>query len=333
MQAVWTFAVYPSATPRAGLGIRRFLLTTALLLALVGCGADPVGSVPAPASGVAGDFSGPIEIGNGRHLYLECHGQGRPTIILESGYHDSSDPWSVTDAAAPAVGPAVLPALAAGHRVCAYDRPGTLRYSNPPAVADRSTPVAMPRAAKDVVGDLHALLDTAHVPGPYVLVGHSLSGLFARLYAQTYPDQVRALVFVDSFPVEIPALMGSDWPAYRQLLDNLLPQFTNSPSFEVIDIDQSIAQVAAAPSFPLIPTMVLTKTEPFAIPATVPAGLAGLAAKLEQVWLQAASDLVALRPQTPHVFATGSDHYIQVHQPDLVVAGAELVMQRSAASR
>ena len=31
---------------------------------------------------------------------------------------------------------------------------------------------------------------------------------------QTYPDQVRALLFVDSFPVEIRTLMGADWPAY-----------------------------------------------------------------------------------------------------------------------
>ena len=116
MQAVW---VCPSATPEAWLGIRRFLLTTAMLLALAGCGAGPVNSRPAPASGSSGDFRGPIEIGNGRHLYLECHGKGGSTVILESGYHNSSHPWSQSDAAAPAVEPAVLPALAGQHRVCA----------------------------------------------------------------------------------------------------------------------------------------------------------------------------------------------------------------------
>jgi pimeloyl-ACP methyl ester carboxylesterase len=320
-----------SAKPKAGPGIHHLWFTIALMLVAVGCGPGPVPSGRAPASG--GDFAGPVEIGNGRHLYLECRGHGGPTIILESGYHDSSDPWSQTDAAPPAVGPAVLPALAAHHRVCAYDRPGSVRHSDPPTVTDRSTPVAMPRSAQDVVSDLHALLDAAHVPGPYVLVGHSLGGLFARLYAQTYPDQVRAVLFVDSFPVEIPALMGPDWPAYRQQLDMPLPQFADSPSFEVIDIDKSVTQVAAAPAFPPIPTMVLTKTEPFALPATVPPEMVALAAKLEQVWVQAASDLVALRPQTPQVFATGSDHYIQVHQPDLVAVGADLAIQRSAQGR
>lgn len=297
----------------------------ALVLALAGCGA----ATNHAASG-AGDFAGPIEIGNGRHLYLECHGKGTPTVILESGYHNSSDPWSHSDAAAPAVGPAVLPALAGDHRVCAYDRPGTLRFPDPPSITDRSSPVAMPRTAQDVAQDMHALLAAAHVPGPYVLVGHSLGGLFARLYAQTYPDQVRGVVFVDAFPVEIPDLMGSDWPTYRQMLAEPLPQFTNSGSFEVIDIDKSVEQVAAAPAFPPVPTAVLTRTEPFAIPGTVPAEQG---AHLEQAWRDATSDLIALRPQTPHLIATGSDHFIQLHQPDLVVAAVRLVLQRSTSNR
>jgi pimeloyl-ACP methyl ester carboxylesterase len=306
-----------------------FLSTAVLVLALVGC-ALTHGGRPTPGSGSSGDFRGPIDIGNGRHLYLECRGKGSPTVILESGYHNSSDPWNQSEAAAPAVGPAVLPALAGTHRVCAYDRPGTLRYSDPPTLSDRSSPAAMPRTAQDVVGDLHALLAAAHLPGPYVLVGHSLGGLFARLYAQSYPDQVRAVVFVDAFGVEIPSLLGSDWPAYRQALDEPLPQFADAPSFEEIDIENSVAQVAAAPPFPPIPTVVLTRTEPFVIPPTVPSEQG---AKLEQAWREAAADLVALRPQTPHIVATGSDHFIQIHQPDLVVAAVALATQRSVPQR
>jgi pimeloyl-ACP methyl ester carboxylesterase len=300
------------------------LVTTVLLVALAGCSTGPRGAHP--ASGAAGDFAGPVDIGNGRHLYLQCRGRGAPTIILESGYHNSSDPWSQSDAAAPAVGPAVLPALARAHRVCAYDRPGTVRYSDPPTIADRSSPVSMPRTAQDVVADLHALLDAAHLPGPYILVGHSLGGLFIRLYAQTHPDQVEGLVFVDAFGVEIPDLMGSDWPAYRQALDEPPPQISNSPSFEEVDIDRSVAQVAAAPAYPPIPTAVLTRTEPFTVPPDLSAEKSG---KLEQAWRDATSDLVGLRPQTPHIHATGSDHMIQIHQPDLVAAAVGLVIQRS----
>ncbi|WP_025737294.1 alpha/beta fold hydrolase [Mycobacterium genavense] len=303
-------------------GTRRFLMTIAVLLALVGCGAH---GRTAPTAG-GGDFAGPIDIGNGRHLYLECHGRGSPTIILESGYHNSSDPWNRSYVDPPAVGPGVLPVLADEHRVCAYDRPGTLRFPGPPSITDRSSPVAMPRTARDVVQDLHALLAAAHLPGPYVLVGHSLGGLFIRLYAQTYPEQVRALAFVDAFPIEIPSLMGSDWPIYRRQLDTPLPQFATADSFEEIDIDTSVAQVGEAPPFPPVPTVVLTRTEPFAIPGTV---TAEQGANLERAWREATEALIALRPQTPHLIATGSDHFVQIHQPDLVAAGVRLVIQRS----
>ncbi|MGN6334573.1 alpha/beta fold hydrolase [Mycobacterium sp.] len=308
---------------RTAARVGRCLSAVALLIALAGCG-DPAQSRGAAAS--ARDFAGPVGIGNGRHLYLECRGKGAPTIILESGYHNSSDPWNQSDTAAPAAGPAVLAALATDHRVCAYDRPGTLRYPDPPSITDRSSPVAMPRTAQDVVQDLHALLAAARLPGPYVLVGHSLGGLFIRLYAQTYPDQVRALTFVDAFPVEIPSLLGPDWPTYRQALDQPPPQFANSSSFEEIDIEKSVAQVGAAPAFPPVPTVVLTRTEPFAIPGTVSPEQG---AKLEQAWRDGSADLIALRPQTPHMIATGSDHFIQVHQPDLVAAGVRLAIQRS----
>lgn len=318
---------------RAASSTYRFLPVLVVVLALVGCGSHQTGRGQAPTLGAAGDFSGSVDIGNGRHVYLDCHGQGSPTIVLESGYHDSSDPWVQSDAAAPAVGPAVLPALARGHRVCAYDRPGTVRHSDPPSITDRSTPAAMPRTARDVVGDLHALLDAAHVPGPYVLVGHSLGGLFARLYAQTYPKEVRALLFVDAFATEMPALMGPDWRVYQESLDSSAAQFRDSGSFELIDIEQSVGQVAAAPAFPAIPTLVLTKGDPFVPPSAVPPEKAEFSATLERQWLHGQSSLVALRPQTPQVFATGSDHYVQKHQPDLVVAGVDLLLRRSAGDR
>jgi pimeloyl-ACP methyl ester carboxylesterase len=312
--------------------IRRIAIAIAVLaMALTGCDGRPVSTARRMLESVAdGDFSGPVDIGNGRHLYLECRGKGSPTVVLESGYHNAADPWSRSDATPPATGPGVLPALAGRTRVCAYDRPGTLRYTDPPKITDRSSPVPMPRTAKDVVTDLHALLAAAHVPGPYILAGHSLGGLFARLYAQSYPDQVRAVVFVDAFAAEIPNLIGPLWPAYRQVLDTPLPEYLGSPLFEIVDIDKSVEQVAAAPAFPAVPTVVVTRTAPFVTPPNV---TPDEAARLEQVWRDGAADLIALRPQTPHLVATGSDHFVQIHQPDLVAAAIELVMARAAGDR
>ena len=133
------------------------------------------------AAGQRADFAGRVEIRAGRTLYLECRGRGRPTVVLEAGTGDLGDVWSIAPSGP---GRAVLPAVARFTRVCAYDRPGT--YLLPDRLS-RSDPVAMPRSARDVVLDLRALLGAAHVPGPYVLAGHSFGGLIARLYATTYP--------------------------------------------------------------------------------------------------------------------------------------------------
>jgi hypothetical protein len=50
---------------------------------------------------------------------------------------------------------------------------------------------------------------------------------------------------------------------------------------------------------------------------------------LERIWPEAAQDLVKLETDTPHIFATGSDHYIQIHQPDLVIQSIRLVIERA----
>jgi MFS family permease len=83
---------------------------------------------------------------------------------------------------------------------------------------------------------------------------------------------------------------------------------------------------------PAVPVAVLSKTEPFGgLPATMPAGLTG--EDIEQLWPQVQAGVVQIAPQTPQILATGSDHYIQVHQPDLVVAATRLVIIRAAAPR
>ena len=276
-------------------------------------------------------FDGPVHIGNGRTIFLVCEGTGSPTVILESGYHDNGVLWPADEPTPPAVGPAVMPGLARTNRVCSYDRPGTLDYDkNPPTITTRSSPVPMPRPASSVVSDLHATLAAAHVPGPYVLVAHSMGGVFSLLYARTYPRQVAGLVLVDAFSPNIPRLFGADWPAYRRLLAHPGTTEDNKPGFEVINIDRSVAELAAAP--PLrkgLPLVVLSKTEPFPIPETVKDVSA---TKLDRIWNKTQNQLVTLEPNTPHLIATGSDHYVQVRQPDLVIAAARLVIGRAEAS-
>jgi pimeloyl-ACP methyl ester carboxylesterase len=315
--------------------LRRMVALISLVLASVavlGWGAMPISSsakaTNRPAGSPAhGDFAGQIAIGGNRKLYLQCKGTGSPTVVLESGIHDSSDPWTLTDVQPPVLpSPAVFPGVARFTHVCMYDRPGTIRYTQPIALTTRSTPVRMPRTLPSIVSDLHLLLTKAGIPPPYVLVAHSMGGMILRLFAQTYPSESAALVFVEAFAPDLKPLMGADWPAYEALVNQPGTPLDTKPGFETIDIDGAISAVQQAPPLPRIPLAVMSKTEPFAFPAGVPPEIQ---ARLEQAWPEASNQLVKLEPQIPHIFATGSDHYVQVRDPDLTISTIRLIFNRA----
>lgn len=110
-----------------------------------------------------------VRLPGGRQIYLECHGRGSPTVVLEAG---GGDIWQVVEPCSTLT--PVMPAVEPFTRVCTYDRPGTALASGQPS---RSDPVPLPRSGADMVAELHALLAAARVPCPYALVGHSLGGL------------------------------------------------------------------------------------------------------------------------------------------------------------
>ncbi len=110
-------------------------------------------------------------------LHLYCLGEGEPTVVLEAAQGDSSLDWR-----------GVQEAVAEFARVCAYDRPG-LGWSSP--AATRLT-------ADQIAENLRWALETAGEREPYVLVGHSIGGVYTRAFAQKYPEAVAGLVLVDS---------------------------------------------------------------------------------------------------------------------------------------
>jgi pimeloyl-ACP methyl ester carboxylesterase len=296
------------------------------ILASVGGGSTSTGDAGTP-SPAHGSFQGQIPIGGGRKLYLRCAGTGGPTVILESGIHDSSDTWTLTDTEPPVVPSlSVFAGVSRYTHVCMYDRPGTIRYTNPAAITTRSTAVKMPRTLQSMVSDLRSLLRRAGVPGPYVFVGHSFGGLIVRLFAQTYPSEIAGLVFVDAFGTNIRRLFGPRlWPRYVQLLNYPGIPLDKQPGFETVDIDGAIKAVQDARPLPRVPLAVISKTEPF---ATAPGTPKDLTAKLEEVWHAVQKALVTLEPQTPQVLATGSDHYVQIRDPDLTISIIELILDR-----
>ncbi len=297
-----------------------------------------VSAVRAPASrpfpAVGGDFAGLVDVG-GRRLYLECHGTGSPTVVLEAGANARADIWS-RDLHEPAGSrPMVLPAVAEFTRVCAYDRPGTVGEVNPdldplgpPFFPSRSDPVPMPRTARDVVADLHALLQAAGVPGPYVLVGHSFGGMVVRLHAGTYPDQVDGLVLVDATHEDVwvhfrARMTPTQWAEFERLQFNLEPP-EEYPDVERIDFDATTAQIRQArvdaPLRPM-PLAVLGHGRPFAAPFPDWPGDA-----MEQIMLAMNYDLATLVPNARLGIASQAGHNIHQEQPALVMEAIRQVV-------
>ncbi|SBS73201.1 alpha/beta fold hydrolase [uncultured Microbacterium sp.] len=53
------------------------------------------------------------------------------------------------------------------------------------------------RSIENITSELHTVLAKLHVDEPVILAGHSVGGLYARYYANTYPDQVAAVIGID----------------------------------------------------------------------------------------------------------------------------------------
>lgn len=112
-----------------------------------------------------------------RRIEFAQLGQGSPVVVFENGLGAPMRSWNK-----------VFPEIGRHATVFAYHRPG---YGD-------SEPAATPRDGGHIVDELRALLRSRGLAPPYVLVGHSLGGLYMQLFARKYPDEVAGLVLVDS---------------------------------------------------------------------------------------------------------------------------------------
>lgn len=110
-------------------------------------------------------------------LHLQSAGSGTPAVVLETGLGGMSSAWGW-----------IQPEAAKFSRVVSYDRAGLGWSGADPA----------PKSAVQVARRLRSLLRQTEVPPPYVLVGHSMGGLFIRVFADLYPDEVAGMVLVDA---------------------------------------------------------------------------------------------------------------------------------------
>lgn len=264
------------------------------------------GCSPAPAE--LPEIGGVFAVADGRALYLQCRGTGSPTVVLVSGTGGASDEWThILDPADPLAEPtfsagAVFGRVAQTGRVCAYDRPGTVRFDGTLAP---STPIPQPSTAHTHADDLRALLAAAGEGGPYVLVGASWGGLITQAFARMHPVDIAGLVLVDSaaefLADAFTSAQWSEWTAKAA---------TAPPGSEAPDYVASVDQIRAAPPLPPIPVVVLTSDHPWDLQV-------GDTGSTWPGWLSA-QGLLAEALHASHIKNTDSGHPIANEQPELV---------------
>jgi pimeloyl-ACP methyl ester carboxylesterase len=269
-----------------------------------------------------------IDIEGGRRLWLECQGQGSPTVVLEAGYRSPATVWTDDLMQPEQPRTMVFAGVAQFTRVCIYERPGAAGIIGGELQPSRSDPVPMPRSAESVITDLHALLRSAAVPGPYVLVGHSLGGLFVRLYAATYPEEIEGLVLVDAWSEDLKDLLTPEqWEAYVQFNSVVPPEMAEYVDYETLDFaaaSEVMATAAGEQPLPALPLVVIAHGQPFGVPES---GLGFPPETLEVAWRTAQEQLARRVPDSRFVVAEESAHYVQLQQPELVITVIQQVVE------
>lgn len=222
---------------------------------------------------------------NGHRLFLKCEGTAPgPTVFLVAGGGGTTETWDQ-----------VQPQVSRFAKVCSYDRAGL----------GQSDTVGHIQSVAEIVDDLTVLLKTAHLEPPYVLVGHSIGGIYIRRFDQLHDDEVAAMVLVDSSHEEQIWRFAKDEPE----------ALTEYPDWK--DTAAMTAQGFLPPGQPLEwrfdkPLIVLEHEIP-----------------PEPVWHSMQQDLARRSPHGQLITATQSSHYIQKHRPELVIGSIRAVLSQT----
>lgn len=220
-------------------------------------------------------------------------GSGRPAVVLESGLGGRLEWWSK-----------VLPGIATETTVFAYNRPGI----------GASAPATTPRDGVTIVEELRATLRAKGIAPPYVLVGHSIGGLYVQLYARRHPHEVAGLVLIDSTHPEQLSGAGAreNWPGWVNLaVDVASPAVAHE---ELDALPTTGAALLALPPFTGRPVTVLSASKPMSE-----------ASELARDSNAKRVDILRLNPGARQVWVD-SDHAIPLEKPEAIVSAVREIL-------
>jgi pimeloyl-ACP methyl ester carboxylesterase len=274
-----------------------------------------------------------VDVG-GYRLHINCTGTGNPTVVIEAGLGDWSTGWGF-----------VQPEVAKTTRVCTYDRAGWGWSDAGP----------LPRDAAQFAKELHTLLQNANIPGPYVMVGHSLGGLGVRVFVHDYASEIAGVVLIDSMspsqftqsplaaqsqtdaqsqPFSIPAMLARF--GIVRLLARPLGLIPYVPPDEKAYFSRFVRTQNAQALTNESQGMPAAGAEASAVKTFHDLPLIVLTAKLNNLpgWQQWQTELLQLSSNSQQLFAE-SDHNIQIEEPEAAISAIiQMVRQvRETATR
>lgn len=217
---------------------------------------------------------------DGQAYHLDISGTAGPTIVFEAGLGTDSTTWK-----------SIAGPVGTFARVVLYDRAGLGRSAS---VALTNTPITAAGAVKT----LHAVLAAADVRPPYLLVGHSLGGLYVQMFARTYPAEVAGVVLVDS--------AAANAPSELKTLARLEPGTVAYR--EEMGVAESNRQVTAGGPFPAVPLTVIAATDHGPHFKT-----------WEPTLMRLQQQLATISPHGSLVVAEGCGHDVQTDCPQIVI--------------
>jgi pimeloyl-ACP methyl ester carboxylesterase len=228
-----------------------------------------------------------------RRVELAVSGRGVPAVVFENGLGGRLDWWAK-----------VLPEVAKHTTTFAYNRPGT----------GLSARAATPRDGHHIIEELRVVLRARNIPPPYVLVGHSLGGLYMQLYARRYPDEVVGLVLVDStHPDQLKdAGAKENWPSWLKLMFDATS--SQAAQDELAALSSTGASVLALPPPSGKPVIVLSARQPMRETSVLARD-----ANAKRI------DIVRLHPGAKQVWVD-SGHAIPLEKPDAVIEAIREVL-------
>lgn len=250
-----------------------------------------------------------ISIGSHR-LQIHLEGKGAPVVVIDAGITDQLDKLRP-----------LQERIARVTHVITYNRAG---YG-------QSEPGPLPRHSGREAQELKTLLEKASVPGPYVLVGHSLGALNIQVFASKYPDDVAGIVLLDPPPLSF--ILGQEYRDLGMMAEQMTAEWqaiadsaakstdvqekARSAFFSMIASEhremfgESARLVSAVSTFGDMPLVVMAAEKPN--PA-----FGEVAEEYQRYWIEQSRALADKSTNGKFVLAEGASHYLYLDVPELV---------------